>query len=288
MKLFCYILLNLLLVSSGIIFCEPIKALIVEIDDILFAPDESQGLIGSLVDVNYYRQRFFDMISTIKDYDSKVPAHVLYRGQPVPRAWSYYFLDEIDQKTIYNKVVEAITNNISSWYFVERSALLHAAKIAFDIEAQANLMLPVKPMQKIIKRCKRHLATNNINAKVILFSNKNLKIVQALIEKYPRFFNIFGQNTSININNREQVIIKPDIVVSGYTKFLKPDVNAYKDLLQRYSLLPQECLVIESQQQYLSVANSLGIKGILLTERNIKDVKKVLKNINFLPSNQNK
>ncbi|GHU95669.1 hydrolase [Bacteroidia bacterium] len=53
------------------------------------------------------------------------------------------------------------------------------------------------------------------------------------------------------------------IVISGEENVCKPDPRIYKILLQRYGLLPQECVFIDDRQDNVEAAQGLGIATIL-------------------------
>lgn len=52
-------------------------------------------------------------------------------------------------------------------------------------------------------------------------------------------------------------------VISAEAKFSKPDIRIYKILLEKYSLLPQECIFIDDLEPNVLVAETLGMKGLV-------------------------
>ena len=55
------------------------------------------------------------------------------------------------------------------------------------------------------------------------------------------------------------------IVVSGEEGFIKPDLRLYNILLERYQLVPTECIFIDDNELNVTAANTLGIHGIYFT-----------------------
>ncbi|MDR2622732.1 MAG: HAD family phosphatase [Dysgonamonadaceae bacterium] len=53
------------------------------------------------------------------------------------------------------------------------------------------------------------------------------------------------------------------IVLSGVEKVCKPDPGIYQILLERYQLIPGECVFIDDRQENLDTAQKLGIETIL-------------------------
>lgn len=74
-------------------------------------------------------------------------------------------------------------------------------------------------------------------------------------------------------------------VVSGYEGIKKPDYKIFEILLERYSLVPDECLLIDDDDtnRTLEVANVMGIKGRRVNPNDSSDVKTLLmeNNIKF-------
>lgn len=52
-------------------------------------------------------------------------------------------------------------------------------------------------------------------------------------------------------------------LISAEAKFSKPDIGIYNILLEKYSLVPNECLFIDDIEVNVKAAESLGMKGIL-------------------------
>jgi putative hydrolase of the HAD superfamily len=69
-------------------------------------------------------------------------------------------------------------------------------------------------------------------------------------------------------------------LISAEAKSSKPDKRIYEILIERYSLLPEECLFIDDLEANVISARTFGMKG-LLTNGSLeiaKEVEKVLKN----------
>ena len=67
-------------------------------------------------------------------------------------------------------------------------------------------------------------------------------------------------------------------VVSAYEGIKKPDIKIFEILLDRYSLLAEECLLIDDDDtnRTIEVANSIGIKCRRVQPNRPEDVKKLL------------
>ena len=72
--------------------------------------------------------------------------------------------------------------------------------------------------------------------------------------------------------------IADGVVVSAYEGIKKPDIKIFEILLNRYSLLAEECLLIDDDDtnRTIEVANSIGIKCRRVQPNSPEDVKKLL------------
>lgn len=54
-----------------------------------------------------------------------------------------------------------------------------------------------------------------------------------------------------------------DIIISAEIKLAKPDPAIYTYFLNRYSLTPNECIIVDNQKENVAEADKLGITGLL-------------------------
>jgi putative hydrolase of the HAD superfamily len=69
-------------------------------------------------------------------------------------------------------------------------------------------------------------------------------------------------------------------LISAEVKFSKPDIGIYKTLLEKYSLIPEECLFIDDAEINVTAAEAIGMKG-LVTHGSLeisKEIEVALKN----------
>lgn len=73
-------------------------------------------------------------------------------------------------------------------------------------------------------------------------------------------------------------------VVSGYEGIKKPEHKIFELLLERYTLVPDECLLIDDDDtnKTIEVANDMGIKGRRVNANDSNDVKELLKENNVI------
>ena len=54
-------------------------------------------------------------------------------------------------------------------------------------------------------------------------------------------------------------------IISGQEKVIKPEIEIYQKLIDKYNLVPEECVFIDDIRSFLSRARKLNMKTILFT-----------------------
>ena len=57
-------------------------------------------------------------------------------------------------------------------------------------------------------------------------------------------------------------------ILSYRVGIIKPDPAIYELLIKRYGLIPENCVFIDDREENIETARSLGMQGIVFTERN--------------------
>lgn len=70
-------------------------------------------------------------------------------------------------------------------------------------------------------------------------------------------------------------------ILSYREKVVKPDPEIYRRLLDRYKLIPEECVFFDDTKANIDEANELGIHGFVFTtkEQAVADLKKVIQSV---------
>jgi putative hydrolase of the HAD superfamily len=68
-------------------------------------------------------------------------------------------------------------------------------------------------------------------------------------------------------------------IISGKVKVIKPDLEIYQKLINKYNLIPEECIFIDDVRAFLSRAKKLNIKTILFTQTT--DLRTELRNLDI-------
>lgn len=69
------------------------------------------------------------------------------------------------------------------------------------------------------------------------------------------------------------------LLVSAEEKCIKPNVEIYQRLFEKFHLRPEECFFIDDMQENIAGAKRCGMDGYCLADRNIEKLKKKLKEI---------
>lgn len=95
-------------------------------------------------------------------------------------------------------------------------------------------------------------------------NNEILKLIKRLRGKYKIY--LFSDTTEMSNKHNSQSGIYDyfdGLFFSYQTGFTKPDVKAYKNILRKTELKPDECLLIDDKEENLKAARKLGITTIL-------------------------
>lgn len=72
------------------------------------------------------------------------------------------------------------------------------------------------------------------------------------------------------------------LIISGNIGLIKPDQEIFAYVLSTYQLDPDQCILIDDQEENIAGAQRMGIKGILVQEGNYDELKAQLKAHNVL------
>lgn len=127
-------------------------------------------------------------------------------------------------------------------------------------------------MQEILPEQSEENIINAWNALLIGFTNENLKLIEALSEKYCLY--LLSNTNAIHIDriNRElkEQYGKPSLDVFFKKTYLsheigmrKPDAETFEWLLRDANIKAEETLFIEDSIQHVESASKVGIKTVL-------------------------
>jgi FMN phosphatase YigB (HAD superfamily) len=159
---------------------------------------------------------------------------------------------ELDRGT---KPLEIARNTFISKYPKEKDFV----ELFFD--QWMDMLTPIKENIEILQELKE------LDYKSYILSNFIKEAFSYVNSKYS-FFSLFdGQ------------------IVSGVENVIKPEKEIYELLINRYSLIPEECLFIDDVLFFLKPAKKLGIKTIW--NRPKTDLREELKKLKILPQTRN-
>lgn len=137
--------------------------------------------------------------------------------------------------------------------------------------------------------------TNHINDELIekfwyryndySFINDNvIDIIKELKEKDYKIYLLSNINSHAynHIKDNKLFNLVDGYVFSYIEHQVKPYVGIYNTLLERYKLIPQECLFIDDNIKNIKTANELGIQGKKVIPDNFESVVQTLKEYNVL------
>ena len=114
--------------------------------------------------------------------------------------------------------------------------------------------------------------------------NFGIDIIKELKEKDYKIYLLSNINshTYNHIKDNKLFNLVDGYVFSYIEHQVKPYVGIYNTLLERYKLIPQECLFIDDNIKNIKTANELGIQGKKVIPDNFESVVQTLKEYNIL------
>lgn len=158
-----------------------------------------------------------------------------------------------DKQFIQNFISKVIRNKI--WFNLDRGTLsLENAKEEFiRIFPEDNsfiitffkhwmeMLTPIKENVEIL----HDLKANGYNTYIL---SNFIEETFEIMEKKYNFFSLFDGK-----------------IISGQEKVIKPEIEIYQKLIEKYNLVPEECVFIDDIHSFLFPARKLNIKTILFT-----------------------
>lgn len=105
-----------------------------------------------------------------------------------------------------------------------------------------EMLTPIKKNVKILNNLR------NNGYKTYILSNYIIEAFNFVCKKYD-FLSLFDGG-----------------IISGMVKMIKPEFEIYQKLIEKYNLIPEECVFIEDVPEFLLPAIKLNIKTILFSE----------------------
>ncbi len=199
------------------------------------------------------------------------PPHAGYplataRGITLPQILCHALADSLTQEEIMHKV-HITLNTLSSegGTFVKRlrnRMVKQTIKILFDPAIMASCMKPIKNGVAILKECAQR------DTGLYVLSNWD-SVSFKLMKSDPLFRPLFEHFKDENI------------VISGTVGAIKPQAAIYEHFLQKQSLRPETCILIDDQLENIQRAEAIGMTGILV-EGDYTAVRKKLQELHVL------
>lgn len=178
------------------------------------------------------RTALFELLNSVEPFSKTIIKPCDELGHELPDIMCDW-LKGVSSRDIREKVRPYAKNAKPLWNMV---------KAIFDPETFAESQTLIHAGADMVDHC---IAQGH---KVYILSNWDNESFGLIQQQYPEFFDKFS-----------------GIVLSGECGIVKPDPEIYKYLLSEYDLDASTCFFIDNQQENIAGAQSVGIKGALLT-----------------------
>lgn len=216
--------------------------IIFDLGGVLFLPNKSAvAMKAGPLTLGWYalshmenpRTAFFNILDAIEPYTDTNTKPYDETGIQLPGIMCDW-LKGIPSKKILGKIKKEITTTHSLWSL---------ASAIFEPQCMAATQNLIDSGKQFVQECieQGHC--------VYILSNWDPESFTYLQEQYPEFFSLFS-----------------GIVISGDCGLLKPDPAIFMHLLLEYKLDPKSCFFIDNQEENVTAAYTVGIRGSVLQE----------------------
>lgn len=244
--------------------------IIFDLDDILFCPDPTGGYLPKSL-TNLAKSFTIEstekkLVELIKPLDNDIPKEeekpeklAVFRNSDLPIIWCLYLMNKRTSENLITLIKQQCDTTYNK-FNPKKQIISYAIETAFTPEKEANILTPKKEIIELVKKL-----NDQENNKLYILANKRAETLNILQEKHPTIFKLFENQ----------------IHISGQTKKLKPNVDAYTYFLNSYNLDPKNCYIIENLPQYLNAAEEQKINPIAYNN-NLENLEKQLKEMQLL------
>ncbi len=178
--------------------------------------------------------------------------------------------------TNYTQIRETFEHSYEKWKAqgrfksVRQERLISRTfKILFDPERFAQCMKPIKSGVDLLHECAQQKDDHgNPLHKLFILSNWDAPSFRCLQKIYQSsLFNFFDSH---------------NIAISADLGAIKPQSSIYRKFMEKYKLVPQNCILIDDQIENIIGAQNEGMIGLLLENENYDDLKLHLKKLAIL------
>lgn len=170
----------------------------------------------------------------------------------IMRDWLTGTVDSYDAIARVNNRIDYLANDTD--FFINKTEVELMKKIAtlvFDPEIRADIYKPIKKGIELVRACKKH------GHEVYLISNMDTQLIELLKKLHPEIFDLFDGT-----------------IISANIKTIKPYADIYMYTLLAYNLNPNDCYLIDDQNENLDGAKAVGMHGFLCNYRKYGDLVK--------------
>jgi putative hydrolase of the HAD superfamily len=195
------------------------------------------------------------------------------RGIPLPELICTWLAGKIDPAEISATIESCIERLAREGYFKssrQEQLTRRTVEVIFNPTLFAQCMKPIKKGIQLLKECA--VQTNpdgSARNQLYILSNWDAYSFEQMIPS-SALSELFGY-------------FKPEnIMISGRVGCLKPQPLIYETFLDQFNLTPENCIMIDDQEENLISAQELGMTGLLLEQRNYSELAQRLETLHII------
>lgn len=211
-----------------------------------FAKQVGYGLLAryALTHWKHPGHRCLDMLAAMSTYDIQKPhVTITINKRILPRC-----LVELQEgtktssqaKTEIMKGIEYLDSKKFFSGIKEKNLMITIMNLALNPETTASIIEPAKATIQLAQKLK------DSGHSIYIFANAPEELLTILEKKHPELLELFD-----------------GIVISSHVKEVKPGHAMFNHVIQTHNLNPHDCILIDSQERNIAVAQEFGMQAIM-------------------------
>lgn len=260
-----WFLKTLLLIGMTLGFANPVqgKAIVWDLGGTLFKVDALslvkkigfRPIVEALVanPVKLYRLFWQVLEEACPDNDDNTVC--MPNGKKAPRLYCEVMAGRLTPGQAKKRAFNAIAHLTREGVITSANEVRLLAKgimLMFDAATTAASMKPIKAHAKLLEKCAQATDSNGEKNKLYILSNMDSELFDHLYnnEKNAGIFKHFDRE---------------NIVISAHIGLLKPQKEIFEYVTSTYHLDPEECILVDDQEENIGAAQECGWQTIKIT-----------------------
>lgn len=209
---------------------------------------------------------------------SEVEPHDAYllataSGKVLPAILCHWMSGTISYEQLRTKVDEVLQEWIAAGKFSnkrQQRLVIQTLDVILNPEKLVRCMKPIEETLQLLKECAQQVNEQGEKRhQLFILSNWDAHSFEHLLN-------------AVSIGHIFEHFAQENIVISGHLGTIKPQPAIYQKLIEKFSLDPQQCILLDDQIENIVAAEKHGITGIVVESKNYAPLRKKLETLKII------